>query len=755
MVRTAIGFLLGCLLISQLSVLPSTAFWLGLGIVLLVTILFRWWIISAFILALSFSAWQASDRLNDRLIEEHIGVDLTVTGTIQGIPQQQTNRVRFVFRPDENALTLPSNIRLNWYFPPKDVPAAGETWQLTMRLKPPHGMANPGSFDYEGWLFQQNIGATGYVRDAPQNQRIAEAPFSSIHRWRQSIATTWEKLLGDSPNLPLIQGLTVGLRDNLQPQHWSVLRDTGTSHLLAISGLHIGLAAGLGFFAFRWLWSIRSGNLLVLPAISVGAVGGLTLAWFYALLAGMSIPSQRAVVMISIFMLALLFRRNALSYQLLAGSLICVLLIDPFSVLSAGLWLSFMAVAIILYVSQNRHPAPRWMWAKIHIWIALALSPFLLLFFSQTSVIAPAANIIAVPLVSFLVVPLLLIAVMLLAISESWASYPLIVADWLLTHLWWGLDFLAGLPAATWETAALPWPIILSALLGIAVLLAPRGLPTRSLGLFLLIPALTFSPDRPAEGDYWFTLLDVGQGLASVVQTQSHTLVFDSGPRFGDFDTGQAVVVPFLQKQGVQNLDALIISHGDNDHIGGADSILAALPVDTRLINTPELLEGSSACLAGQQWIWDGVTFEILYPYAHSKGSPNDLSCVLKISGRGGSTLLTGDIERRAEFSLLRQQREKLTADILLAPHHGSQTSSNEAFIDAVNPRYALFATGYLNRYQFPARAVVERYDARDISMFNTADSGALLFKIEADQPIRLKRWRQHARRLWTASPTD
>lgn len=755
MVRTAIAFLLGCVLISQLSSMPPTSLWLGLSCILLLTIFFRWWIISAFIFALCFSSWQADDRLNNRLIAEHIGVNLTVTGTIQSIPQQHPNRVRIDFQPDPNTHKLPKRIRLNWYFPPADIPSAGESWQLTMRLKPPHGMANPGSFDYEGWLFQHHIGATGYVRDTPENQRIAKAPVLSIHCWRQAIAMTWETILFDSPNLPLIQGLTVGLRDNLQSRHWSVLRDTGTSHLLAISGLHIGLAAGLGFFAFRWLWSLRSGNLLIFPAISVGAVGGILMAWFYALLAGMSIPSQRAVIMISIFMLALLFRRNALSYQLLAGSLICILLIDPFSVLSAGLWLSFMAVAIILYVSQNRHPAPRWMWAKIHIWIALGLSPFLLLFFSQTSLIAPLANIIAVPLVSFLVVPLLLIAVMLLAVHEAWASYPLIIADWLLTRLWWGLEFLADLPAATWHTAVLPWPFILIALLGIIVLLAPRGLPTRSLGLFLLLPALTYSPERPAQGDYWFTLLDVGQGLASVVQTQSHALVFDSGPKFGEFDTGEAVVVPFLRQQGIRQLDILLISHGDNDHIGGADSILTALPVATRLINPPELLEGSSACLAGQHWLWDGVMFEILYPGANAQGSSNDLSCVLKITGRGGSTLLTGDIERRAEFSLLRQQPEKLAADILVVPHHGSQTSSSEAFIDAVNPRYALFATGYLNRFQFPAKTVAERYAARDITTFNTADSGALLFKIEADQSIRLKRWRQHARRLWTASPTD
>lgn len=755
MVRTAIAFLLGCLLISQLSSLPSTAFWLGLSCILFLTVFFRRWIISTFILALCFSAWQANDRLNNRLIASHIGADLTVTGNIQSIPQQQLNRLRFDFQPDPNRHAIPTHIRLNWYFPPDRVPAAGEKWQLTVRLKPPHGMANPGSFDYEGWLFQHNIGATGFVRDTPKNQRITEAPFWTLHRWRQSIATKWEMLLGDSPNLPLIQGLTVGLRDNLHAEHWSVLRDTGTSHLLAISGLHIGLAAGLGFFIFRWLWSLRSGNLQVLPAISVGAVGGILMAWFYALLAGMSIPSQRAVIMISIFMLALLFRRNALSYQLLAGSLICVLLIDPFSVLSAGLWLSFMAVVIILYVSQNRHPAPRWMWAKIHVLIALALSPFLLLFFSQTSLIAPVANIIAVPLVSFLVVPLLLIAVILLAVSESWASYPLLIADWLLTQLWSGLAFLAGLPAATWQTAVIPWPLILCALLGITMLLAPRGLPAKSLGLFLLLPAITFSPARPGEGDYWFTLLDVGQGLASVVQTQSHTLVFDSGPKFGEFDTGQSVVVPFLQKQGIQKLDALIISHGDNDHIGGADSILAALPVATRLTSKPELLNGAAACFSGQTWVWDGVLFEMLYPFSHSQGSANDMSCVLKVTGIGGSILLTGDIERGAEFSLLRQQRDKLAADILQAPHHGSQSSSTEAFINAVNPQYALFATGHLNRYQFPAKVVVERYEKREITTFNTADSGALLFTIEADKPIQLKRWRQQARRLWTANATD
>lgn len=755
MVRTAIAFLLGCVVISQLPSLPSTAVWLGLAVLFVSSLCRGYWRIAVVIFALFFTGLEASQRLNDRLNEVNTQVDLLLIGTIDSIPQQQADRLRFEFKPDDTATTLPSKIRLNWYFPPAITPAAGEKWQLQVRLKPPHGMANPNTFDYERGLFQQSIGATGYVRDNDQNGKLATAPWYVLNHWRQLIAGKIQTLLANSPNLPLMQGLTVGLRDAMQPHQWSILRNTGTSHLLAISGLHIGLAAGLGFFVGRWLGSIGSHQLLKLPATVSGAIGGLVMAWFYALLAGMSIPSQRALIMISLMMLALLLRRSAFNYQVLAGSLLCVLLIDPFAVLSAGFWLSFAAVVIILYVSQNRHPAAKWMWLKIHLWIAFALSPLLLLFFSQTSLIAPLANIIAVPVVSLLVVPLLLLSVALLAVNDSWASYPLQLADWILSQLWTILTYLAALPSATWQVAALPWPLILLSLIGLALLLAPRGWPAKKLGVFMLCPALFFSPSRPEQGVVWFSLLDVGQGLASVIQTHRHTLVFDTGPKFGDFDTGDAVVVPYLQSRGVKKIDMLLISHGDNDHLGGAQSVLNALPVQRIMSNSNTVLPGAHTCVAGQKWQWDQVEFELLHPRSDTRGSSNDVSCVLKITSAGGKILLTGDIERGGEFALLRHQRNKLDADILVVAHHGSKSSSTESFIDAVAPHYALFSTGYLNRWQFPAKEVVERFDARQIKMFNTADDGALLLNLKPDQPIKITRWRKHRKRLWTTGATD
>ena len=759
MIKTAISFMLGCLLFLQLPSLPDSI-WLWVMIVATISLHFFMptRLLAYVLLGGLYVLMQANAVLNQRLSPTLEGKDVTITGSISNIPEQNGQSIRFEFSPDPaSSLILPRKLRLNWYKPLPSAISAGEHWQLTVRLKQIHGMANPASFDYEGWLFQQRINATGYVRNDKNNKRLATAPFYSINALRQTLLTQLSTHLTDSPQLGLIQGLTTGIRTNISQSQWQTLRLSGTNHLLAISGLHIGLAAAIGFFSMRWLWSRRTKNLLLLPAMEAAAIAGFLTALFYAALAGFSIPTQRALIMVATVMVAVLIRRPVAASYVLAFSLLLILIWDPFAVLAAGFWLSFSAVAIILFTSQNRWPSPHWQWLKIHTLIALGLTPLLLLFFMQTSLIAPVANLIAVPFISLIIVPILLLASLMLWLYEPIGSGLLQLADHLLGLFWPLLDYLAALPFSHWTISQLPFFYYIAVIIGTLLLLSPSRFPAKWLGIIGLSPLLLFQPTRPEQGEFWFTLLDVGQGLAAVVQTKNHSLVFDTGPKFGDsFNAGTAIVLPFLQQQAIHRIDTLIISHADNDHSGGAKPLLSNISVDTLLTSQPNHeLPAASPCLAGQSWQWDQVSFDMLYPTQDDRGSENNLSCVLKISNATGSILLTGDIENQAEEQLIFRHGNKLKSTILVAPHHGSKTSSSTQFIDAVQPEVVLFPVGYRNRYHFPAHIISKRYQDRDISQYNTADHGAIQFKMGVNILSGPIRYRQQAKSIWSPETTD
>lgn len=748
MIKIAIAFLLGCLLCLNLSELPASG-WL-LALLLPPLIWFRQLALSGLIVGLLWAGFQAHNRLDAVLPESLAGQTILAQGFIASVPEHYDNLLRFTFAP--NHPDLPEKIRLSWYHPPEHTPHAGEVWQLGLRLKPPRGLSNPGGFDYEKWLFAENIGATGYVHNRSDNTRLTFASPFNIDHLRQKIQQSLSSLLPDAQQSALTQGLAVGLRDNLSQQHWQVLRQTGTSHLLAISGLHISLAAALGFFLFRWGWSLSVSALQHIPARQAGAIGGLLFSLFYALLAGMSVPTQRALIMISTVMLAILFRRSVYPAHLLALSLVAVLLFDPLSVLSTGFWLSFTAVAFILLTCRGRFPAAKRNWLWIHLWLALGLMPLLLLFFGEFSLIAPVANLVAVPVVSLFVVPLILLTILLLPISHTLAGMALWLADTLLHYLWYGLTWLAELPIAYWPVHHIPERmLILMAALWVLLLL-PRGLPGRWLALIGLLPLFFYTPNRPEHGQFIFTLLDVGQGLSAVVQTQHHTLVFDTGPRYSErFDTGSSVVAPYLLSQNIPMIDTLIISHGDNDHRGGTDGLTQTVP--TKQIFSSDILPYPDAqrCQAGQHWQWDGVDFTILQPFSEQSGSKNNRSCVLKVSSPDIQLLLPGDIEQEAEQQLVNVYGSELQANILVVPHHGSRTSSTTAFIDAASPDYALFPVGYRNRYGFPKDDIVQRYRGREIITLQTDWHGAVIFD-SANPPIR---WRERSSHLWRSPSTE
>jgi len=752
-----IAFLVGILLLQSLAHLPSMVW---CAAVLPAPWLWRWRRLRPVLLLAGGFLWallHAGLALNHVLAPDLEGIDLTVVGSVDSIPETRAHARRFEFRVEElrrggERVAGPRRLRLSWYGRPPAM-EAGARWQLRVRLKRPHGFMNPGGFDYEGWLFRHGNGATGYVRRDPGNRRLAPAPWWSLDRLRQGLASRLTAAMHGSANTGVVTALAVGERSGIPPRQWTLLTATGTNHLLAISGLHVGLVAGLAFLLVRLFWSRSRRLTLHLPASKAGAVAALGAALTYAALAGFSLPTQRALIMLMVGMGSLLSQRSAAPGRTLLLALAAVLVFDPLAVLEPGLWLSFGAVAAILYGMGGR-VGPGGLWwrfGRVQWLVAVALLPLTLLFFQRSAVVAPLANLLAVPWVSLLVVPVVLLATVLLGVAPAAAHGLLSLADHLLNLFWAGLRVLAALPAGQWYQHAPPLWAVGAGVVGVALLLAPRGFPGRAMGALLLLPLVLVRPDAALQhGEVRFTLLDVGQGLSAVVRTRHHVLVYDTGPRFSaSFDTGAAVVVPYLRQQGLKTVDRVIVSHGDNDHIGGFDSLRAAVPIDAVQVGVPGLIAGASPCLAGQHWHWDGVAFRILHPPADPAFHRNDRSCVLRVTAPGGTVLIPGDIERRSEAALLRGDPRRLAADILVAPHHGSTTSSTAAFVRAVHPRYVLYPVGYRNRFGFPRPEVTARYRAQGAQRFDTARNGAIMFDIRAAGIPAPVTWRQSARHYW------
>lgn len=765
MLLPALAFLAGVCTLQWCAELPPGYSYILAVISLLLLRLPFFRYLAIFVLGFFWAAFRAEAVLATQLDSRLERRTLLVEGTVLELPRQLTGgRIRFPFhveRLDAGAgwVDFGARVRLSCYH--TDIaPAPGERWQLAVRLKRPHGFANPGGFDYERWLFEQRIRATGYVRKDVRNQRIAAGEVSVIRDLRHRLMAFHDGLDEGGTALSLVRALTIGDRSAIVPDQWDRLRATGTSHLMAISGLHISLVAAMVFWLASHAWR-RSGRLTeYIPARKAAAMFALVAALLYALLAGFSIPTRRAVIMVGVMMLAVASGRYSSLLQVLCLAVFATLLIDPLSVLAAGWWLSFWAVTVIAWLVTGRIGREGFAqkWIFMHVVLAISMAPLLLVFFQQASLTAPLANIVAVPWVGMLVVPLAMFGTLLFTVSEDAAGLLFELSGWLLDLVWPWLDWLASLDFTSWyQHQPIPWTL-LPALAGLALLFVPRGMPGRWLGLLLLLPLFVITPLWPGPGAARVTLLDVGQGLAAVVQTQNHTLVYDTGPGFGPaFDAGRSVLVPFLRRQGVRALDMLIISHGDNDHIGGADSLLHAYSAASILSSVPEKLPDHAVhhCRQGQRWNWDGVEFLVLHPASATGLTGNNASCVLRIEAMGGyRLLLTGDIESAAELQLLSSRADVLPAEVLVVPHHGSKTSSLPAFIRAVAPEIAVFPAGHLNRFHFPDRDVVARYDAAGATRYQTGESGAVGIDLAADStdPV-VSRYREENPRYW--SPQD
>ncbi|MEO5658355.1 MAG: DNA internalization-related competence protein ComEC/Rec2 [Polaromonas sp.] len=768
---------------------------------------------AAVLLGFGLTGWRACVFQSSALNRALEGRDIVVTGTVLAMPQPGEDALRFRLgiesaRLDGRRVTLPPQIVLGWYsgflgretksssvestdpselaldLQRKPQPLrAGERWQMTVRLKAPHGNSNPHGFDYELWLWEQGIQATGYVRasthDAPP-LRLSSSWRYPVERARQSVREAIYQRVGDRQLAGVLAALVVGDQNAIERVDWDIFRATGVAHLMSISGLHITMFAWLASLLIARLWrkSVRLTPrlCLALPASSAGALGGLMLAALYALFSGWGVPAQRTIWMLATVVLLRQSGRQWPWLQTWLLAMAVVVVLDPWSLMQAGFWLSFVAVGVLFatdsgagsarqtsargqFGSQNTVAPWFWPWwlvkpaasllrsAREQWVVTLALTPLSLLLFNQVSLVGLLANAVAIPWVTLVVTPLALLGVVYAPVWDAAA-----VSVGLLALF---LQALASWPLASVSVAAAPLWCAVAGVLGGGLLALRLPLNWRVLGIPLLLPVLLWQPARVAPGQFELLAADIGQGNAVLVRTASHSLLYDTGPRFSrESDAGNRVLVPLLRALG-ERIDLLVLSHRDSDHIGGAPAVLAMQPQAGLLSSIEDghelqALRKSTRCVAGQRWDWDGVNFEVLHPAAvdyESANKANAMSCVLRVSNGTQTALLVGDIEAAQELRLAAADPARLKADFLLVPHHGSKTSSSAAFLDAVQPTLALAQAGYRNRFGHPVASVVARYDERGIGLVRSAQCGAGSWK--SAEPRSIDCQRQSDRRYW------
>lgn len=728
--------------------------------------------------------WRA-DRFLARGLDPALeGRDLVVTGIVAAMPQQHEAGLRFRLEVESATaggvpVRLVPLLSLGWYggvapagpglMELQRLPAplrAGERWQLAVRVKAPHGNSNPHGFDYELWLWEQGVQATGSVRAGPRDpapQRLATTWRHPVERWRQEVRDAVYAQVPDRPVAGVLAALAVGDQNAIERADWDVFRATGMAHLMSISGLHITMFAWLAALGTGALWRRSTRACLAWPAQHAALAGGAALAAAYALFSGWGVPAQRTVLMLATVALLRLSGRHwpwPVVWLLAAAVVVTA---DPWALLQPGFWLSFVAVGVLFASEPASRAAPTpatplvrlgraTMAALREQWVVtLALTPLTLLLFGQASLVGLLANAIAIPWVTLVVTPLAIAGA-----AANWLWTPAGAAVQVLQQF---LQWLAAFPFATVAVPAAP---LWAGALGVAGgLLLVLRLPwqARLLALPMLLPVLLWQAPRPAAGQFELIAADIGQGNAVIVRTAGHTLVYDSGPRYSaESDAGHRVLVPLLRALG-ERVQMLVLSHRDTDHTGGAGAVLAQQPGASVLSSLADehglqAIRASTRCVAGQTWEWDGVRFEVLHPRAldyTAPGKPNALSCVLRIANGARAALLAGDIEQAQEARLAAPAAgvgaAPLRADVLLVPHHGSRTSSTPAFLDAVQPRIALLQAGYRNRFGHPAPVVLERLRERGVQVVDSPRCGAAHWRSEAPGEVRCERLQ--APRYW------
>ena len=761
MERLLWGWVAGVLMLWFWPVLPDLR-WAFCPLLMALLAWCRWRALGCLLLGLALggavSVWQAAEQMRSWLPSACEGKALTATGVIDGLPSpREDGGWRLVFRPQAAPPCVADGARwqLSWR---ANMPVRpGETWRLTVTLKRPHGPSNPGGFDAERFAHENRISAIGHIR---QGERL-QAAAPGIDAWRQQLR---ERLLPAFPAQPVAAGtvlaLLTGDRSGIPAEAWERYARTGITHLVAISGVHITMVAWLAGLLTRRLWRLSPSLLCWQPAGRVAALAGWFAAFAYAALAGLEVPAQRTLLMLGVLVLMRWLPGEFSGRQALLAALALVLLIDPLAIHAMGLWLSFAAVALLMLGGLTPGEEGGWRAALRGQWLATwGLMPLSLLLFGRLSWLSLPVNLVAIPWVTFGVVPLAMLGALLQPLLPSAGVAVWALAVQLMAWLDAGLAHAASWPGAfSWFT--LPGPSGLWLMLSVALLLMPRRLPGRWLAPLPLLAVVWPLPPL-AAGQAEVTFLDVDQGLAVHVRTASHHLLYDTGPPYGPHtDAGARQILPYLRLRRVAALDRLMLSHGDNDHVGGAGSVLQGLPVRSGMGAWPDALADWPStrrppwqpCQAGTRWVWDGVRFEVLWPdVAHLPDKDNDRSCVLRIVTAGGSMLIPGDLEKPGEEALLAgPHRAALHADVLSLGHHGSKTSTSAAWLTAVSPRMVVASLGYRNRYRHPHPTVVARVQQAGIPGWRTDRAGAVQVLLgENGAPIRTTRWRAERVHYW------
>lgn len=757
----ALAALAGVLAVQALPQLPPA--WLALVLpVVVVPLGWRWPSCRALafcLVAFGWTVWRADAALEARLPRSLEGRDFVVTGVVDDLPLRRTDAARFSLRVEQaeldgEAVALDGLVRLSWYARDAVAPEPCSRWRLTVRLKRPRGLVNPGGFDGERHALERGIVAVGYVRDDAANAPIGTRGFC-VDRLRADLSAGIAARVADAHDARLLQAFAVGDTRALDARDWEVARANGVTHLIAISGFHVGVVAVVGAWLARLLWWLLPALALRVPLPIAQAPAALLAAIGYGALAGNSLPTVRTLLMIAVVVLARLGRRGGNGLQSLALALLAILLVDPLAVLGAGFWLSFVGVAFLMLCLQRERGALGFVRELgLGQWVmTLALLPLTVWFFGEASLVGAVSNLVAVPFVSLLIVPLTLLGTVLLMLAPPLAGAVLWLAGQLAHAQWWLWQHLSTWPGAHWYLPAVGPLALVLATFGAFWLFLPRGVPLRALGLALFVPLLAPPRERLPDGAFEAWTIDVGQGLSVFVRTRSHALLFDAGARYpSEFDLGEAAVLPSLRALGVDALDLLFVSHADNDHAGGAPAVARAYPQAARYGGEPERLDlPMQPCVAGQHWTFDAVAVRVLWPPADTTGVQpgNDRSCVVLVEGQGGRLLLTGDITRRVEAEVAAAIGPGAPL-IVQAPHHGSRSSSSAAFIDALAPRQVLFSAGWRSRFGHPHPLVVQRYAQAGAQLANTAEAGALRVDFAADAaPAVATGERARQRRYW------
>ncbi len=758
MILFSLAFLLGDFWLQQFSQLPTDPF---LFLLLMISTVF-WrilrkyfqssYVFIAFALGFVWAAWYASQLLSWTLPKHQEGQSVMIKGYIASLPMIDRAETSFEFELANHHL-----IRLTWrdnHVPLK----VGDEWRLNVKLKRIHGTQNQGSFDMEGWALQKGLRATGYVVSSPKNKLLKHDRFYAwINQQRQIVQEKIIKNLPDTATAPWLMALIIGEHHGMPLDDWRVLQKTGTNHLMAIAGLHIGLLAGFVRYGVAWCWRRFPFLVLRLPAVQAGAFFAWITALIYSALAGFSIPTQRAMIMLTIYVVALLSNRKINPWYPWSLALLTVLILNPLDILTDSFWLSFFTIALIIYGMSGRTMARSgwWKWGRVQWVIGIGLMPLSFLLFQSSSLISFIVNAMAIPWMGFFILPLCFLSGIFLFFNSFIGKLFLLLADHSVSILWFFLRWFSQLPFSAWEQV-IPNSILCGlSIVAFLLFLLPAGVPGKWLGVVWLMPLFFYQPSRPRIGEDWLTILDVGQGLSVVVQTKHHALVYDTGPRYeGRLDMGESVLLPYLRAVGIRQIDTLVMSHGDLDHVGGTEALLKAMPVERIFTSVPEKFPMLSAqyCLYGKTWRWEGVTFSFLYPTSDHLHLTNDSSCVLQVDNGNQKILLTGDIEKQAENALLTHSASQLMANILIAPHHGSKTSGLASFIEAVHPEFVVYSTGYRNRYHFPHPTVMRAYRRIKAEQLNTAETGLIQFQLRKKaRNLIPQRYRITHQRYWYA----